>query len=498
MPRLHFSSLGAALTREEHVQQLTRQFFTALAQGDYEAARTPIWTAKIEAVKRGDTETAIELAHLLGVSYQQEGQTEKAIVQLSEITPSNSSFLLSTKSRIHIAKALSQQGQFQLANSMLRQFRHELELAEKQGSISSEESTRLRLPMLWRIAVTEGVMGNHDGSMFFSHEHAEHSTISAYQAANSWTSAAILFGIGVRDRSLDDTLEGLSKAGEVYSTAPDEGSTYYAFRSKPLIGIILLEAALEYALRNRFTCYVRLHLVRYFAREMGIRASSEGFAEMILPLSLEMPFLRSFMEVDDFGYEDWVNSMSDADLWIEARLKAQEYIDAIKADGVSAITGLFEGGGSKRRIVPGSGSGAARKSGEVETSARVPLVNIYMPNKDHSFTFQAVHQNVQLNTEGGLGFMTVNPAEDELTAEDAFALLGVIEGAKERLAVVPDGSDKQLAQTALARVDDAVSSEGIRKVGTIRKLLADGGELAHKVFVDVASESIKKVLFPSG
>jgi Effector-associated domain 1/Trypsin-like peptidase domain len=308
------------------------QFLQYLANGRYREAESLLITLRVKARAEHDKATYYVVTHLLGVCYQQEGRLEDAIAYLSEAAQ-ESPLVLSIKSQLHLGKVYSQAADYAQSTQVFTNTLKEIKSLERDGLITHEDALHLTLPVLWRLGVEETISGQQLRGEHYKAEHLELAKNSPYQLANAFACRAILFGSGISGIKFEVVEESLREASNTYINAPDDETTSFAFRDKAFIGMMLLEAILDFQANRKFTSYIKLHVVRYYMHTWGILPSSEGFAEMIRPTLPYFPQLLEFLSITDRQYERWVKKQHDANLYIEARGYAAELVRIMERSG---------------------------------------------------------------------------------------------------------------------------------------------------------------------
>ena len=185
------------------------------------------------------------------------------------------------------------------------------------------------------MGVEESITGKKKQGTKHIAQHAELASESPYQQANRLACEAILLGSGEMKFPIDEVENAIIEACSIYSVAPEDKTNVYAFRDKPLLGMLLLRAIIDFLSGRKFESYVKLYVVRHYMKSWGILPWSEGFAEMIFPVSPTFPQLIEFLTLDEFNYESWVGKQSDGAFFREARNHASELINGIE-DGRDA------------------------------------------------------------------------------------------------------------------------------------------------------------------
>lgn len=326
---------------EAKLSQAQERFLQYLASGRYREAESFLTTLRINARAERNKEIYYTATYFLGVCYQQEGRLEDAKIYLAEVAKESSSSLIAIKSRLHLGKVYSQDADYAQATIILSGTLREITALEAEGKLRPEDALHLKLPILWRLGVEETITGQKLLGERHKERHWELSNTSPYQLANALACRAILFGSGESDTPFDEVEESLKEASDTYINAPEDETTSFAFRDKAFIGMILLEAILDFHAGRKFSSYAKLHIVRHYMITWGILPSSEGFAEMIQPALHSFPQLLEFLSVSEFLYEQWVTKQHDAKLYFEARGHAAELRSLMESKGKTGYRAEF-------------------------------------------------------------------------------------------------------------------------------------------------------------
>lgn len=338
----------------KRILRVREQFLEYLANGRYREAESFLVSLKIKAKAEHDKNTYYAVTHFLGICYQQEGRLGHAARCLAESGQDSSDPVLSLTSKLHLGKVYSQKGDYAEATGILAATLEEISALEDEGQITPLDASHLKLPVLWRLGVERTLIGHRRSGERFQNLHEDLSGNSPYQIANALACRAILFAGSVPGIKFEAAAESLQEASRTYISAPDDETTSFAFRDKAFIGMILLEAVLDFHAGRKFSSYIKLHLVRHYMILWGILPSSEGFAEMIHPALSTFPPLLQFLSVNDRLYERWVSKQHDAKVYLEARGYAAELIRIMETSGktgyrteLSAINAAVLGHGKR-------------------------------------------------------------------------------------------------------------------------------------------------------
>ncbi len=113
------------------------------------------------------------------------------------------------------------------------------------------------------------------------------------------------------------------------------------------------------------------------------------------------------------------------------------------------------------------------------------------------YEFNSTNQQVQVVEGGGSGGQMNMIAEEaaHVTKLELDELLGAFEASRAALQSTPEGDLRTKAEVALNKAEEA-AKEPNPLWSSVKTAVSAGGEILQKILVNIASESIKKILFP--
>ena len=308
-------------------------FLEFISRGDYVSAESFLITESLRAKKEDRWEDYYEFTYLLAVCYQQQGKFLYSKRCLREIFVSRKSGVLLMKSKIILAKISSQMNESRDSATGMEEALFLLNKLNREGIVNEDKVLHLQLPVMWRLGMQKIMSGEEKQGIKIMSKHYEDSASSDYQRANAEMCMAILCASDKAKIKIDRAEESLVSASEKLIVAPDDGTNHFAFRDKSLLGIICLEALLDDKAGRKFQAYKKIQIVRHYMLKWHILATSEGFAEQINPSLPQYKQFSELLSVPESDFEVWVNSHSNADLLLEARIEAAEIVKDIDAKG---------------------------------------------------------------------------------------------------------------------------------------------------------------------